>query len=631
VKALAALLDEARALVDALGRAGDAVLLERLKARWEAQEWYVLLVGETSSGKSTWVNTILGEALLPATPGATTGVPVEIRIVDDVKTPLLHRLDRDGTSREVDRGTFRRLCVTPDPTLARLTVAWPASACAVPADQARGLVIVDAPGFNSCVQGHTEVLLDVLPEADAVVFFLSFVRGFTPEDRSFLEAVVRGGEEPLFAVNWMSPSGGVARLAERERKAAPLAPNVRCLPLSPTREGGRICIWSDVLWTQLLGRARDPRRSERAESTVRALAASIVDDSLSQLYQRARIVAGGLEQRAVIVAELESLRRKLGQVDGLVSEGIRTFDDVVDETLEVARDRLWGDVDRQIEDAGRFTAASETSAWIRDHVVQHSVHLATEELRRKVSATADVFAARVEEFLGDADVAELPRIEVLDPQWASVRDHLARKGVREAGRLGAQQVFRAFGGAAGPKAGFVNFAKSAISKVGRVFGKTFSRQFYNGLGRLLTSIGLNAAVATAAFAAILVVAVGYLYGVIRWKASLRGVVQHTLGMAAVDEPLEAALLRRLPWIGGQPVRPLDLLASETKREIRTMLDETRVGLAMSIGRSAENLEKALVERGLNQGVHEMVSLNALRDRATQLREKLGDEQGANHD
>ncbi|GGQ48179.1 dynamin family protein [Couchioplanes azureus] len=132
------------------------------------------VIGEFSSGKTTFVNALLGEELFPASAVPTTTAAVRISYGP---RPVVRARFRDGTqwsSNPADvadgaiRETLRRL-TTGDDLASRVT--------AVELDHGapvlrQGLVIVDTPGTNDDA-GHSETARRAVLDADAAVVVLN--------------------------------------------------------------------------------------------------------------------------------------------------------------------------------------------------------------------------------------------------------------------------------------------------------------------------------------------------------------------------------------------------------------------------------------------------------------------------
>lgn len=616
-------LVEAAVLADELGDVDVARQLRSLRERREAGEWMVLLLGETSTGKSTWLNTLLGEPILPATPGATTGLPVEVRW-DGRAEPSFVMVQRNGEQRGLTREEFRAASLGGVEDAARLQVHWPIArrAQGMPESDLRGLVVVDAPGYNSCVREHSEILHDVLPEADVVVSFLNAARGVTPEDLEFLRVVRRFGDgspRHSFVVNWLPPGGGAARLAEmRKRLAMGLGFDPELHPLERTRDDSFVRIWSDAGWRKVVEVSASSERRARIDENVAFVATGLLEELARALELQARVATVKQDQLQAVegaIVHVGTLRRRAASI---LADGTREMHEVISTVTDQRRAALWAEADTAISEAGRFTSATDCGVWVRQHLLPMHFETTSNKLSAGLERIGDRVATQIEELFADAELSELPVVQVDDPQWQETRDFFARRGVHAAATDLIAGQLAGFGGRGGAKAGFYNLAKRVVSKVGNVFGKTFSRTFYNNLGRMLRRVGLNGSVAIALGGAIVLEGVAYAYNVVRWKARLRGVVQHTLDLPADDEPLEDAFLRKLPVIGGKREKPFNLLVDEARKAVDEAMAATAQILDKNLRRREEVLRSSLAAR--RAGAIDLVEVHGQLKRVKRLAE-----------
>jgi small GTP-binding protein len=128
----------------------------------------LVIAGEFNSGKSSVINALLGEAVLPE------GV-----------TPTTDRINllRHGPAV----GEHQREAYLLERTH--------------PAEVLRELNIVDTPGTNAIIRRHEELTRDFIPRSDLVLFVTSADRPFTESERAFLEQIRTWGKKVVFVVN----------------------------------------------------------------------------------------------------------------------------------------------------------------------------------------------------------------------------------------------------------------------------------------------------------------------------------------------------------------------------------------------------------------------------------------------
>jgi small GTP-binding protein len=154
-----------------LGRLdADESHIQELKTALEDLEGLFMLVvcGEYNAGKSTFLNALLGEKIMPQGVTPTT---------DRVTIVSYGETDKE----ELERGFIMR----------RET----------PAELLRALALVDTPGTNAVIQEHQELTEKFVPRADLVLFVTSSDRPFSETEKSFLELISSWGKKIVLIVN----------------------------------------------------------------------------------------------------------------------------------------------------------------------------------------------------------------------------------------------------------------------------------------------------------------------------------------------------------------------------------------------------------------------------------------------
>ncbi len=130
----------------------------------------VVIIGEFNAGKSSFINALIGENLLPTGITPTTEV---IEVVRYSETPVRKPIMRDDSLRE-----------------------W-----GHPNTGAEGVAIVDTPGTGSIFRRHEETAKAFLHRSDMVIFLLSAKRAFAETERIYLEMAKDFGKKVILVVN----------------------------------------------------------------------------------------------------------------------------------------------------------------------------------------------------------------------------------------------------------------------------------------------------------------------------------------------------------------------------------------------------------------------------------------------
>src|ERR671919_1849494 len=160
-------------LATALERFGTDVAPDDLRRFQEAREqinglFLLVIAGEFNSGKSSFINALMGERVLPEGVTPTTDRINVLRHAPEVSDQLREAYLLERTH---------------------------------PADVLREISIVDTPGTNAIIRRHEELTRDFVPRSDLVLFVTSADRPFTESERAFLEQIREWGKKIVFIVN----------------------------------------------------------------------------------------------------------------------------------------------------------------------------------------------------------------------------------------------------------------------------------------------------------------------------------------------------------------------------------------------------------------------------------------------
>ncbi|MHB9150775.1 MAG: dynamin family protein [Thermoleophilia bacterium] len=161
----------------------DQQILER--SIRQLDELFLLVVaGEFNSGKSTFINALLGTRLLEE--GVT---PTTSRI-----HTLVYGSD---AASSVDGEGIQRV--------------------QAPVDLLREVEIVDTPGTNALEREHEAITQRYIPRSDLVLFVTSADRAFTESERAFIEQIRGWGKKLVFVINKADILRSADEVAEIER------------------------------------------------------------------------------------------------------------------------------------------------------------------------------------------------------------------------------------------------------------------------------------------------------------------------------------------------------------------------------------------------------------------------------
>lgn len=194
-RSLPHLLDDTVLLVGGAGSAftSQAESLRDLLRRLREQRFHLAVLGQFKRGKSTLLNALLGEEILPASVIPLTAIPTFVRAGDERHARVVlnngdSSIERAATSAE-DLNAFLATYVTEEANPAnQLGVSQVEVFHPAPILRA-GVVLIDTPGIGSTHRHNTEATLNFIPQCDAALFVISPDPPITEVELEFLKEV----------------------------------------------------------------------------------------------------------------------------------------------------------------------------------------------------------------------------------------------------------------------------------------------------------------------------------------------------------------------------------------------------------------------------------------------------------
>jgi small GTP-binding protein len=139
----------------------------------------VVVVGEFNAGKSTFINSLLGEHYLKVGVLPTTS-----------KIGILRSLP--STSGAQVSGIWRKSekIMMDDVEELDLPVEW-----------LQHVALIDTPGTNAIIEKHEALTMQIVPRSDLILFVTSAERPITDSEKSFLQNISKWGKKVIVVVN----------------------------------------------------------------------------------------------------------------------------------------------------------------------------------------------------------------------------------------------------------------------------------------------------------------------------------------------------------------------------------------------------------------------------------------------
>lgn len=477
----------------------DALAVARLLyVRLRQPHAYVTVAGETSTGKSSLVNALLERSRLPVSAAPTTATITHV-VCRELPEDSAFAIYRDGTQAEIDAKRFAEMSRAPAPELLRLQLR------AKPAD-ARFLEfhVFDTPGYNAVVAEHEEILREFLPQSDVIVFVTGYRSGFGQVDQDLLETIrssLAGREAVpvILAVNRVPAGTTVASSRIREIRAnaadclhyEPQLMLVESAPAPDTGSARGGAPDAMPVWDAVLGIVAAPEHRQMVLDRLWQLLIDLLDDLDGRFERReVELEADDVELAAIqeqIALLVEARKASLAAVDRL---GVRLQLNLP-KSIERSVPRLKEQMAAEINGSEKWLGEVDCVQWVAAHALPFAVRDAArtvedqiafelQELDRELEEIANTAVARIS---GTARV----KSEAVRRFAENVTGTLLKRFLGQ----GVKSILRGFGGVGGMAAGTGNLVKMAVSRAGKLLGKTFNREIYNQIGKTFNKRALE--------------------------------------------------------------------------------------------------------------------------------------------
>jgi GTPase SAR1 family protein len=218
--------------------------LEQYRLKLVENAYKMLVVGEAKRGKSTFVNALIGRAVLPTDVENATSQVFNVRSAEREAYRLRFE---DGSVQQITFADLRRFGLQeppsddPDdpPRLDRI-VRW--IEVDVPVRfLPEGMSILDTPGLGALYAAHAQITYRFLPHADAVIYVLDSDRPLLQTDLDYVETILSVTRNIFFVQTMIDKYGSdhwqeIRRRNQRilEDRFKDLLPDTRVWPVSST-------------------------------------------------------------------------------------------------------------------------------------------------------------------------------------------------------------------------------------------------------------------------------------------------------------------------------------------------------------------------------------------------------------
>lgn len=512
---------------------------------------YVVMLGETSSGKSALINSILEKKIMIESVRPTTGVVAEVIVSDE--EDIWSKVGKDGSITELEKDEFDKLVVNPTSDIHRLRYKGRSKE-----DKFAGIRLFDTPGYGSLVDYHEDILKEFIPEGDFIVYVVSYRVGLNDDDYQFLKYVgeiISDKVEVILAIN-MCPKD----ITEDNKRITEIRKNINeCIH----RDVETFLIESSSeknpdaqkLWNYIYERVNNPEKIEElgealknyqdyvlgeCEIKVNSKIASI-ESAQNDLNERKKLTKEFFECKEEITAILER---------GFTKTKVKSV-----RLIDKAAATIKEDVRKYVEDETKWTKREETYSFMQHYYVPKLTTEETEHILSYIEDEIILLDKAMKEILNKTATVLEDKVKVNIPCYSDVMEGILKKHIGDAMKQAAGEMFRSFDS---KKKGNKDSSRTNFKRLESTDTEYDINN--NGLAKLIKAIRATSLKGITHYLSVFTDSIIYLYDTLTWQNKIQ-----EISMEAIDNWAQD--------VEGAVRKYIDEFKETNRREIMSLFDE----------------------------------------------------------
>lgn len=512
---------------------------------------YVVMLGETSSGKSALINSILEKKIMIESVRPTTGVVAEVVVSDE--EDIWSKVGKDGSITELEKDEFDKLVVNPTSDIHRLRYKGRSKE-----DKFAGIRLFDTPGYGSLVDYHEDILKEFIPEGDFIVYVVSYRVGLNDDDYQLLKYVgeiISDKVEVILAIN-MCPKD----ITEDNKRITEIRKNINeCIH----RDVETFLIESSSeknpdaqkLWNYIYERVNNPEKIEElgealknyqdyvlgeCEIKVNSKIASI-ESAQNDLNERKKLTKEFFECKEEITAILER---------GFTKTKVKSV-----RLIDKAAATIKEDVRKYVEDETKWTKREETYSFMQHYYVPKLTTEETEHILSYIEDEIILLDKAMKEILNKTATVLEDKVKVNIPCYSEVMEGILKKHIGDAMKQAAGEMFRSFDS---KKKGNKDSSRTNFKRLESTDTEYDINN--NGLAKLIKAIRATSLKGITHYLSVFTDSIIYLYDTLTWQNKIQ-----EISMEAIDNWAQD--------VEGAVRKYIDEFKETNRREIMSLFDE----------------------------------------------------------
>ncbi len=478
---------------------------------------YVVMLGETSSGKSALINSIFDKKILVESVRPTTGVITEV-VIEDSEEALM-AIDDDFSIENIDSEKFSALTVKPSKNLNRLRYIGRSKNA-----KYNGIRLFDTPGYGSLIDKHEEVLKEFIPESDIIVYVVSYRTGIGEDDFQFLKYVseiINNNVEVVLAVN-MCPQNTDEknkRISEIKNSVSEcLHKYIKLFLIESNSEKNPL---TEELWDYIYEKVNDPGKIEELADILKN-------------YQDYVLRECDIKVRSKI-AEIESAKENTGEKISAIKEFLDKKESILEDIenrfikIKLKSTKLISkfdlkikeDITKYIYDESKWTAKEETFALMQHYYVPKLTNEETDNLNSYIEDEIINLDREIENILNSEIIKLEKKVKKSIPLYNEVLEVILDKHRGDVISQATGEMFR--------RAEKGMLSSQNLKKLANTFERSTVRERSSNLNHVLKSIKASSLKGITESLNVFTDSIFFLYDSLTWQNKI-----DEISMSAID-------------------------------------------------------------------------------------------------
>ena len=478
------------------------------------------MLGETSSGKSALINSILQKKIMIESVRPTTGIVAEVIISDE--EDKWSKVKKDGIVTEIDKDEFDNLVVNPTTDTHRLRYKGRSKD-----KKFLGLRLFDTPGYGSLVDYHEDVLKGFIPEGDFIIYVVSYRVGLNDDDYQFLKyvgEVISNKVEVILAIN-MCPKD----ILEDNKRVYEIQKNInecihRNVKTFLIESSNEKTPNGQKLWNYIYERVNNDEKIEELGEALKNYQDYVLGEceiKINSKIASIESVKNDLNERKKLTKEFFDCKE---EITAIIERGFTKTKVKSVRLIDKAAATIKEDVKKHIGDETKWTKKEETYSFMQHYYVPKLTTEKTDNILSYIEDEIILLDKSMKEILNKTAIILEDKVKVNIPCYSDVVDGILEKHIGDAMRQAAGEMFRSLNN---KKKESKDSSKTNFKRLGSI--RKEHEMSSNGLVKLIKSIRAASLKGITRYLSVFTDSIIYLYDSLTWQNKIK-----EISMEAID-------------------------------------------------------------------------------------------------